>query len=478
MNKYLPGIVFVTGSAVLVFQVAGIRFFAPYFGSGLTTTSSIIGVMLGALAIGYRYGGRLSDKLKNYQGFFRLIAISGLLSLFLFSIHTYLLPLFAYSLSANVGILLFSVTLFVAPSIFLGTISPYAVKLASLDSGKDSLGGSVGDMFFWSTMGSIAGSLATGFLLIPNFGVVQIMVSTSIALVLLGFLGLMGVKAKIRPVEVLVAVLLFLVSLTFIDNYFNRNSRYVFAKDGVYQRLAVLDTKIEGEGDVRVLFQDTNASSGVDMSDPSRPVFDYAKKWEEPFTMPDSNIKRVLVVGAGAYTIPYYVNQKYPEVVVDVVDIEPGLRSIAEKYFNLSFNENVVSHTQDARRFLVSTEDGYYDYVFLDAFSDKLSVPPHLMTVEFFQLVKSKMSDNGFLMANLIGSSNMDKNFLSIQFNTMTSVFVNSCLRQTSGEKIRQNHIYTSYGNLVDCISLPGSTMSILLKDNYSPVEWWLIFED
>lgn len=472
MSKYLPGVVFLTGSAVLIFQVAGIRFFAPFFGSGLTTTSSIIGVMLGALAIGYRYGGRLSDKLSNFQGFFRLIVMSGVLSLFLFSLHTYLLPLFAYSLQASVGVVLFSITLFVVPSIFLGTISPYAVKLASLKTGKDSLGGSVGDMFFWSTMGSIFGSLMTGFVLIPNFGVVQIMVSTSILLILLGLAGLLLTKTKIKPFEVLVCILLSLISFVFLDNYFQKNSRYVFAKDGVYQRLTVVDTKIEGEGEVRILFQDTNASSGVDLTDPARPVFDYAKKWEEPFILSKGGIKRVLIVGAGAYSLPYYINQKYPDVVVDVVDIEPGLREIATTYFNLSFNKNVVSHTKDARRYLYSTPENYYDYIFLDAFSDRLSIPPHLMTVEFFELVKSRLTKEGYLMANLIGSVDGD-DLLAIQINTMAKIFDNYCVRKTKEVAESQNFIFLNA--IVEGGSCLEIDSSFRFSDNFSPVEWYSI---
>lgn len=468
--KHLPSIVFVTGACVLVFQVAGIRFLAPFFGSGLTTTSSVIGIMLGALALGYRKGGRLSDQSPTFPLFFKLILFSGISLLLLFSLHLILLPLFAYQIQKDLGVLLFSLTLFAPPSFFLGTISPFAVGLNVKSGEMGKAGASVGDMFFWSTMGSILGSLATGFVLIPNMGIRSILISSSLLLILIGLVGVYLSDKGIGK-NLWVILISSLVIALFLERLTSQSGAgVVFAKDGVYQRLTVVDREIEGK-EVRMLYQDTNASSGTDLTNLDRVVFPYLKYWEEPFLI-NPNIKKVLVVGAGAYSLPSLISRKYPDVQIDVVDIEPGLEEIAERYFGYVKTPNIKTHIIDARRFLAQTTDGYYDYIFLDAYADSLSIPPHLVTREFFTLVKEKISIEGLLMANVVGYPNFSFSGLVVaQKNTMEALFGAVCVRLTKPQEFKQNVIVTNYKMQdMDCHSL-NSSNKFVFTDDYSPTE-------
>lgn len=467
-QKHLPYIVFITGACVLIFQVAGIRFFAPFFGGGLTTTSSIIGVMLGALAVGYRFGGKLADKTPTFVRFFNLISLAGIVSGVLFVVHRRIMPLFAYNLPLEWGVILFSITFFALPSFLLGTLSPFAVKLVTVGQKKVKVGQAAGDMFFYSTAGSITGSLLTGFYFIPNFGVSQIILTTSLVLAVMGLLGVYLSQRKIS--EKLFLTLLVGVSVVFVFWREPQLPGLVYAKDGVYQRLAVVDATLSGKN-IRLLYQDTNASSSVDLADPMRMVFDYSKTWEEPFFL-NPNIKRVAIVGAGAYTLPRVISTRYPNVQIDVIDVEPGLMALSEKYFKLVDTENVNEIIIDARRHFNKTPDGYYDYVFLDAFSQKLTIPPHLMTKEFFALVKRKISDNGVVMANIIGNT-LNNTFLNKQVATIATSFPSFCLVATKGEGYGedQNLIFHSFTpRKENCLKTEGGLTPF--SDDYAPIEW------
>src|SRR4030042_1384357 len=131
-RNFLFFIVFITGGAVLIIEVTAFRILAPYFGSTLYSTSSIIGVILGALILGY-------------------------------------------SLNMQTGPLVLSLILFFIPSLILGMMSPFAIKLKSLE--EKEIGRVSGAIFFWSTLGSIVGSFAAGFFLIPSFGINIIIIS-------------------------------------------------------------------------------------------------------------------------------------------------------------------------------------------------------------------------------------------------------------------------------------------------------------
>jgi len=184
--------VFITGACVLIIEVVAVRVLSPHYGNTIFTVSSVISVILAALSIGYYAGGKFADRHPSLRWFFGIILVSGLVVLIIHFLGTIILPILSTSLSLVSGPLVSSLLLFLAPAILLGTLSPYAIKLQSVQVPEQGVGSVSGKIFFWSTLGSIIGSLLAGFVLIPNFGIDYIFITTGVVLFLLGFIPLLA----------------------------------------------------------------------------------------------------------------------------------------------------------------------------------------------------------------------------------------------------------------------------------------------
>src|SRR6195256_386155 len=189
------------GMAVLITEITSIRMLAPFFGNSIFTISSVIGIILAALGLGYYLGGTLADRRPSATWFFSLIVIAGFSVLLLQVLNAVVLPGIAYKLSLIDGPLIVSFLMFFLPAMFLAMLSPFAIALLHAREGGKGVGKASGLVFFWSTLGSIAGSLATGFLLIPHWGIGNIVAATGSGLVLLGGAGLLATRRlpKILP---------------------------------------------------------------------------------------------------------------------------------------------------------------------------------------------------------------------------------------------------------------------------------------
>jgi predicted membrane-bound spermidine synthase len=195
-RNLLPFSVFITGACVLVIEIVATRVLSPFFGNTIFTTSSIISVILLALSIGYYSGGKIADRHPSLKWFFSIIALSGLGLIIFFSIGDVVLSVVGGSFSLITGPLLSSLILFFLPATLLGMLSPYAVKIQSSLFPTQGTGSVSGTIFFWSTLGSIVGSLSSGFFLIPYFGIREIMITNSLVLFVLGFIPLFFLDVK------------------------------------------------------------------------------------------------------------------------------------------------------------------------------------------------------------------------------------------------------------------------------------------
>jgi len=190
-HNILPIAVFLTGACVLIVEIVATRVLSPFYGNTIFTVSSVISVILAALSVGYYAGGRFADRHPSLRWFFGIILLSGLVLLLFHFIGIITLPILGYALSISVGPLVSSLLLFFLPAFLLGTLSPYAVKLQSVNFPEQGVGSVAGKIFFWSTLGSIVGSLLAGFILIPYFGVNQIIIANGVVLFFLGLIPLL-----------------------------------------------------------------------------------------------------------------------------------------------------------------------------------------------------------------------------------------------------------------------------------------------
>jgi spermidine synthase len=388
------------GMAVLIVEIVATRVLAPYFGNSIFTISSVIGVVLAALGLGYYAGGLLADRRPSERWFFAVIAAAGLAVLLLQLLNVVLLPGVAYRLSLVDGPLIVSAMMFFLPAFFLAMLSPFAITLLHARAASSGVGTASGQVFFWSTLGSIAGSLATGFVLIPRFGVGSIIIGVGVLLVLLGGAGLAlsRIRPGIAPLALALAGLAAGAGLWHLGA--PEPSGAVYAADGVYDRIVIRDIRYRGRM-ARVLWQDLGVSGGQFLDD-GRMAFDYTKYYElhRLFT---PHLKSALAIGGGAYTVPRALLRTSPRATVDVAEIDPALHALAVRYFSLPADARLRNHVIDGRRFLHDAPGGY-DLIFADAYHSLVSAPPQFATREFFELAKRRLADNGVLIANFYGS--------------------------------------------------------------------------
>lgn len=463
--------VFTTGAAVLIVEVIAVRVLSPYFGTSLYVLSSVLTTILAALSFGYYVGGRISDRLPSHKPLYTIITVSGISILLLEYVSLVILPIVGASFSVVSGPLLLSLLLFFLPAFLLGIVSPYVIKLQSLHAETLHLGTVVGATFFWGTIGSIAGSLASGFYLIPFIGITKSLVGTGLILGILGILGefllsdqgeeTFPIKERIknRALYLCVSLLLVIVLTKLIlTTHTQLIKNVVYESEGIYSHILVYETNHLGHP-VRALKRDTNNSSAT-LLDSYDLVFGYAQ-FSELYTTLKPDAKRYLLIGGGAYSIPRTLVARDEDLTVDVVEIEPVLFELAQEYFDLSDLTRINNHIMDGRVFL-SRSNERYDVIFGDAFGTDLGVPNHLATREFFLEAKEHLAPNGVFLLNFIGTLYEEPATLTGSLlKTMKSVFPNvkAYAFNKSHPDSRQN-IMVIARNGSDVIDLDGIRIS------------------
>ena len=189
MSKIVYPLAFVGGFVIMSLELLGGRLLAPYFGSSIYVWGSIITIFMLSLSLGYLFGGRLSLHNPSLTRFGIIFAVAAIL----------LYPLVYFSEPAMVwifervedpryGSLLAAGMLFILPTIILGMISPYSVRL--LVASAHESGQTAGRLYFVSTMGSALGTLATSFYFVLWFEMNTILTLMAVALVLMSIIAI------------------------------------------------------------------------------------------------------------------------------------------------------------------------------------------------------------------------------------------------------------------------------------------------
>jgi predicted membrane-bound spermidine synthase len=183
MKKFTLEIVaFFCGAVVMAFEIVGARMLGPFVGTSMFVWTSIIGVILISLSIGYFWGGRIADMRPRADILSLFIFISALFIFLTVLIKTPLLELLISSIENIHWVsLIASVILFTIPSVLLGMVSPFAVRIKMRSLEKS--GSTVGNLYAISTIGSIAGVFLAGFYLIPTFKISHILMMLAIVLI-------------------------------------------------------------------------------------------------------------------------------------------------------------------------------------------------------------------------------------------------------------------------------------------------------
>jgi spermidine synthase len=407
--------IFVSGAVVMALEMMGSRLLAPVFGDSVFVWGSLIGVVMASLALGYYLGGRLADREPSFRAFSLLIFAAGVLIIPIPLFSNIVLEAVLYSgLGERYGPVLASLLLLAAPTTLLGMVSPYAIRLAA--SSLQEIGGVSGSLYSVSTGGSIFGTFFTVFVLIPSFGVRVILISLGVVLIAVSIIG-MAREQRLITIFILVVVLM-LPSTPFIGESLSIfTGTVVYRRDTAYNSLTVVDNPNRG---TRILYLNNMPHSACYINGSNRAVFRYTDYFNLGFVL-NPEIGSVLFIGGGGFSGPKQFLEYYPDVTVDVVEIDPVVVDTAWEYFGVPDDPRLRVYVGDGRAFLGRL--GTYDLIVLDAYS-KTYVPFHLMTREFFEALAEHLNPDGVVVSNLVSSLLGDtSNLLMAEVKTVGEVF-------------------------------------------------------
>ncbi|EJN16315.1 hypothetical protein PMI42_00150 [Bradyrhizobium sp. YR681] len=162
-------IAFVSGAVLMGFEMLGSRYLFPYFGGGIGTWASLISTVLCALAIGYFAGSAIVDRYPSPRAIGAAILVAALwLALVPATADAIMQGILDHIGVGPAATLAASTALLLVPLSLLGTFSPIAVSL--LTRSAQEAGRVAGRVYGVSTIGNVAGTLLTTFILIPSIG--------------------------------------------------------------------------------------------------------------------------------------------------------------------------------------------------------------------------------------------------------------------------------------------------------------------
>ena len=416
----------VEGYCALAVEMIALRALVPVAGHSVAVTSLVVTAFLAALALGYRAGGGFAGDAREKVA--RNLAAAGAWSAFwlsrfgvglAFEATAALPPLAQVAVYAVAG---------VGPVAYL---LAQAVVVLVASAGPATAPGKAGAAFAASTLGNVAGGLATALVVMQHVGV-----AGAVALVA-GLLLAAALAAWERPGWRLWAAGVVVAGVVGANLAVERNAYVLTTAHADY----AIEADAGGARTLRVNGQNASREDGAGAGHA------YVEWIEDQVYggAPEGSPVRVLVIGAGGFTF----GRGRPEGAAGIVfvDVDPRLAPVADAFL-APFRRRGRYEAMDGRAYLLRHEEPF-DAIVLDAYADRTATPAHLLTREFFALVRSRLKQDGTLYVNLIVAPEPDR--LSTRADrTLRSVFA-ACRTQELGEASRwRNRVYACPRTVLD----------------------------
>jgi predicted membrane-bound spermidine synthase len=497
-QRYIYFAVFASGMVTLAVELAASRLLGNVFGTSNLVWASIIGLILIYLTAGYFIGGPWADKSPHPQTMYRVMLWGA------FTIGVVPLisrPVLRFAADAfdqlQMGVLFGSfaavLILFSIPVTLLGTISPFAIRLAigsTEEAGKIS-----GRIYAISTMGSFIGTFLPELLLIPLIGTTYTFIFFSLLLIVVALVGL-GLSGgwKAAAVWVWMPVVLVILVWLFGGGGIKATAGQIFEDESTYNYIQVL--QLDGYTYLRL-----NEGQGVHSTyNPQQLSFEgpwmqfLAGPFLNAFPYEPEDIRRIAIVGLAAGTIARQATAAFGDIPIDGYEIDPDIIEVGRKYFDMNM-PNLNAIAQDGRWGLEHSPY-QYDLVAIDAYRPPY-IPWHLTTREFFEMVDAHLADDGVVAIN-VGRSSDDRSLIDALATTMGAVFPSIYVMDvpaTFNTIVYATHQPTSFDDLSANYNLllartdvqpflleailrtiafrqPLPEPTIVLTDDRAPVEW------
>ena len=379
-----------SSAAVLVLEVLVSRLVAPYVGLTLETYTAAIGVALAAIAAGAAIGGRLADRSDPRRWLGPVIAIGG--ALLLAARPTVFAVGGGFRGLGPVGTVVL-VLLAVAPAaLVLSMVTPGVVKLRLRTLSET--GETVGRLSALGTLGALAGTFLTGFVLLSAFPTSTLLLLTGLLLVVTGLVCTVLLPRVVRTAPLLAMTALAALTgswLVAAESTCEVETRYYCAS-------VVVDEEREGG---RTLVLDGLRHSYVDLDDPAYLEFPYTRRFADVLAEQPAGPLDALHLGGGGFTLPRHLAAVRPESRSVVLEVDPQIPEIGQARLGLQTGDDLAVEVGDARTLIAEQDAAAYDVVLGDAFGS-LAVPWHLTTAEMVEQVRRVLRPDGVYVLNVI----------------------------------------------------------------------------
>ncbi len=455
-----------TGASVLILEIVGARLIAPYFGTSTYVWTAMIGVILGALSVGYWIGGKAADKDNPKDDLSLLLIVASVLIVLSSLFHKPVLELIAMGdFDLRISALLAAFVLFSIPSMLIGMISPHLAKIR-VQSLKNS-GETIGRLEAAGAIGSIMGVFLSGYFLLSYFGSRDI--SMFLAVVLLATSFIADTK-RLIPLRIILVLTTF--ALLFSGS---SSANTLLDKDSAYTRYQVIQEVRNGKTINLLKTDDKTIQSAFYPDYPEESAMSYSTKILSIIDELDVPKDNILMIGGGAYTLPTLLSQKYPDSHITVVEIDPALDDIAREFFGFKNTDKISVVYEDGRTFLNDNTNSY-DIIIVDAYNSA-TIPFHLATVEATERLSSALKEEGVLVANII--SRQPDGILSSINRTYQEFFQTKNYSTRDIYNIAQRNGYITVAsrrfsaeqliNQQNMVTVQGE--GIVLRDDFAPVD-------
>lgn len=472
-DRYLALCLCALGASTMAAEVTLPRLLAPSFGATQIVWTNAITVVLLALALGAWVGGFLAERAPRMQPFAKAMALAGvLLAAVPMAARPILSTAHAAVLRGDVGaaVATFAATLsLVAPPIALvGALFPWALRIRATSQAP--IGRAAGVLSASQVAGSVAGTLAATYAGIPLLGVRFTFVTAGCLLLLLALPRL--------PIAWTVVASLCIASVTLGSEVRTRASeRILWSAESPYQRVEVTE---DMRGTKRLYL---NEGIGVQSLLPigQGPVPGVWEAMAQSPSLVAGDGLRVLVAGLAGGTVPRRMVEIYGPSrfrSIDGVEIDPQVLHAGRRFFGLDEIPRLSVHEEDARLFLARSGVAY-DVIVVDAYRG-YTIPPHLVTREFFQLCRNRLARNGVVVLNLAVPPHA-VDLLDAVTKTVASVFGSAWSREIDDapSEFFRNYLIVSGTINRDLYPLPDDTVvrsqapssALVLTDDRAPVE-------
>ncbi|POP51512.1 fused MFS/spermidine synthase [Zhongshania marina] len=412
-------ILFLEGLASSGLQMITIRQTIPFVGSSVLSTSIIISTFLAALALGYYIGGRVRSE--DYErALYRNILIG--CTIFGVGLSYPFVETFFFLLSnllgtgAILGNPLLHLCLFcllvMAPLVFaLAQTVPLLLNTTvGLSNSR-----AAGNATAISTVGNVIGCVLTSLVVMYFLGVGASIILNCLYLIICAWLTTgQTSKSKATTFVATSAIIAVSVGLNVLI------PRAIMFSDGAYSNIEVFDVP----GGKKMVMNGSNSSFiGTEERD-GWPYIEVIK--EVVFASQEEGLD-VLVLGAGGFTL---TTGDIGSAKVTYVDVDPEAKRAAEEAF-LGTPITGQFIQDDARRYLLRSTERW-DFIVVDVYSNSSTIPAHISTLEFFNLVSSRLKPAGKAIMNIVAKPTLEDSYSASMDRTIREAFP-YCITHISG---------------------------------------------